>query len=433
VTTPISYSEAHAALAPLARFPRLALAVSGGADSMALLHLAAHWSAENESRPRLTVLTVDHGLRAESREEAAMVARAADGLGLPHAILTWRAAGLGGRLQERAREARYDLMAAYCHAHGIPALVTAHHLDDQAETFIMRLKRGSGLDGLAAIPEESMWSGIAVLRPLLDMPKVRLVATLAEAGLGWTEDPSNGDERFERARMRANAGAMAKLGLTAEALARSARRLRRARTALDRSAKDFFAAHGAMSGAGYCLIERAALHAAPEEIALRVLARAVSAVSGRDAPLRLAKLESLLASLGEDAKSAHTLGGCRLQPIGDRLGVFRETRGMGLPLLRLAPGERALWDNRFAVELEANAPTPVTVAALGESRWRDLRRGAPWLDALPRFAGATLPACFAGESILLPHLGEAAGAAFRARFVNAPSSLGQRAEFEGCN
>jgi tRNA(Ile)-lysidine synthase len=330
-------------------------------------------------------------------------------------------------------------MATYCHAHDIPALVTAHHLDDQAETFLMRLRRGSGLDGLAAIPEESVWSGIAVLRPLLDMPKARLAATLEAAGLGWAEDPSNRDERFERARVRANHEALAKLGLTSEALARSARRLRRARAALDDAAQTFLATHGAMSEAGYCLIERAALIAAPEEIALRVLARAVNAVSGREAPLQLAKLESLLEGLNENPKAAHTLGGCRLQTISGRLGVFRETRGTGLPSLELAPGERALWDNRFAVELRSSASAPVTVAALGEARWRELRGLAPWLDQLPRFAGAALPACFDGDQILVPTLGQGADAAgagraqFSARFVNAPSTFGQRAAFEGWN
>ena len=440
MATPISSSEAQAAFGRLIRFPRLALAVSGGADSLALFHLMAEWRAEGEAKPDLTVLTVDHGLRAESREEAAMVARMAESLGLRHAILTWtQGASQSGGLQERAREARYDLMAAYCHAHDISALVTAHHLDDQAETFLMRLKRGSGLDGLAAIPEESVWSGIAVLRPLLDMPKARLAATLTAAGLGWAEDPSNRDERFERARMRADSEALAKLGLTPEALARSARRLRRARAALDDAAQTFFGLHGAMSEAGYCLIERAALIAAPEEIALRALARSVNAVSGRESPLQLGKLELLLEGLSENPKAAHTLGGCRVQPIGGRLGVFRETRGTGLPSLQLAPGERALWDNRFAVELPSSASAPVTVAALGEARWRDLRGSAPWLDRLPRYAGATLPACFDGDQILVPALGQGADTAgegvahFSARFVNAPSTFGQRAAFEGWN
>lgn len=428
MAAPLTSTEARAAFAFLSRFPRLALAVSGGSDSVALLHLVARWRLEGEARPDVMVLTVDHGLRAGSREEAAMVARMAASLGLPHAILTWtRDEKQSGGLQVLARDARYGLMAAYCHAHHIPALVTAHHLDDQAETFLMRLKRGSGLDGLVAIPEESVWSGIVVLRPLLDVPKARLAATLIEAGLGWAEDPSNSDPRFERARMRACSDALAKLGLTPEALARSAQRLRRARAALDEAAEGLLAEHGAMSEAGYWLIARDALVAAPEEIALRALARVVAAVGGRLKPLRLSKLEALLTTLVERPRTTHTLGGCRLQPISQRLGIFRETRGTGFPSLRLDPGQRALWDNRFRVELPSSALSSVTVSALGESRWRDLRASVPWLMALPRFAGAALPACWQGDGILLPHLGitdtsDEISASFSARFVDAPST-----------
>ena len=288
MATPISSGEARAAFAPLISFPRLALAVSGGADSMALLHLIARWRVEDALKREVTVLTVDHGLRAElargSRDGGA------DGCKPRPATCSsspGRATSGKAEVCKSGRgPGRYDLMAAYCQAHDIPALVTAHHLDDQAETFLMRLKRGSGLDGLAAIPEESMWSGVAVLRPLLDIPKARLAATLTEAGITWVEDPSNRDQRFERARMRACSDALGKLGLTPEALARSARRLRRARAALDHAADKFLAEHGAMSEAGYCLIARDALVALPAEIALRVLARAVNAVGGRETPLQ---------------------------------------------------------------------------------------------------------------------------------------------------
>jgi len=198
---PIALLEARTLLAPLRRFSRVALAVSGGPDSLALMQLAARLRAE--FGVSLTVLTVDHGLRESSGEEAAMVGRQAAALGLPHAILTWASGeSRAASLQARARAARYDLMAAYCHAHDIQALVTAHHLDDQAETFLMRLKRGSGLDGLAAIPERGAWAGIAVLRPLLDVQKARLVATLREADVRFVCDPSNHDPRFERARVR---------------------------------------------------------------------------------------------------------------------------------------------------------------------------------------------------------------------------------------
>lgn len=404
---PITLAEARELLAPLAQFPRVALAVSGGPDSLALLQLAARLRADLELN--LTVLTVDHGLRDSSRDEAAMVERHAASLGLPHAILTWQ----GGEprstgLQARARAARYDLMAAYCHAHDIAALVTAHHLDDQAETFLMRLKRGSGLDGLAAIPERGAWAGIAVLRPLLDVEKARLIATLQAAGVSFVSDPTNHDPRFERARVRRSQDALSLLGLTPEALALSARRLRRAREALEAVARSFLVANSEISDAGYALIDHAALASAPPEIALRALAQLIGAVGGGETPLQLAKLEALLAALTAHPGKSHTLGRCRIEPMAGRLGVFREMRATGLPETQLLPGMRALWDNRFRIELRADAPEPIVVRALGESGWRALKDRSVLAASLPRLAGRTLPACWRGGILLgLPMLGPA--------------------------
>jgi tRNA(Ile)-lysidine synthase len=432
MTAPITLSEAEALLAPLSRFPRLALAVSGGPDSVALMHLAARWCDTRGGTPELSVLTVDHGLRAASREEAELVGRVAAARGLRHTILTWtnegaRAAGV----QARARAARYDLMAAHCHANDIPALVTAHTLDDQAETFLMRLKRGSGLDGLAAIPEQGAWAGIAVLRPLLDVAKARLVATLDAAGIAFVADPSNVDPRFERARVRANAGALAALSLTPDALALAARRLRRAREALESVAQNFLAANSEISEAGYALIGREALEAAPQEIALRALAQLIGVVGGGETPLQLAKLEHLLGALHQDPGKAHTLGRCRLEPCAGRLGIFREVRGKGLPEARLGPGQRLLWDNRFRIELGANETKSVMVKALGETGWRSLRERSAFASSLPRLAGRTLPSCWRGEMLLgLPMFEEteASGLDCRARFIRAakPQDGGER-------
>ncbi|HET9935975.1 MAG TPA: tRNA lysidine(34) synthetase TilS [Methyloceanibacter sp.] len=424
-TLPISPSESRRLFALLAPFPHAALAVSGGPDSLALMLLAARWRDAREDGPKLSVLTVDHGLRSGARAEAEQVGRLASALGLPHKILTWeKNEPPPASLQAKARTARYDLMAAYCHAHGIPALVTAHTQDDQAETFLMRLKRGSGLDGLAAIPERGAWAGISVLRPLLDAPKARLIATLDAAGLSYVTDPSNADPRFERARMRARASALEAFGLSPEALALSARRLRRAREALDGAACDFLVRHGAMSAAGYATIDREALAAAPQEIALRALAQVIAAVGGGEAPVQLAKLEALLAALEANPDKAHTLGRCRLQPVSGRLGFFREVRSGGLPVAKLRPGERALWDNRFAIELGADEPESLTVKALGDEGFQALRERSDAVSALPRLAGRTLPACWRGEVLLgLPQLGlpgsRAPFVAFcRARFVS---------------
>ena len=422
---PVSPSEADALFARLAPVPRLALAVSGGPDSLALMLLVARWRDARREGPALSVLTVDHGLRASAREEAELVRRTASGLGLGHAILTWEKAELpSASLQARARSARYDLMAAYCHAHEIPALLTAHTQDDQAETFLMRLKRGSGLDGLAAIPERGVWAGIAVLRPLLDVPKARLLATLSDAGLPFVSDPSNTDLRFERARMRERTGALEALGLIPEALALSARRLRRAREALDAAARDFLARHSTMNAAGYATIDRGALAAAPQEIALRALAQLIAAVGGGEAPVQLAKLETLLASLAANPDKARTLGRCRLESVSGRLGLFREVRGAGLPVAQLRPGERALWDNRFAIELGAGEPEPITVKALGDKGFLALRDRSALISSVPRLAGRTLPSCWRGEVLLgLPALGavgwsEPSGLDCRASFVS---------------
>ena len=426
---PITLTEARELLAPLTRFPRVALAVSGGPDSLALMQLAAQ--LRTELGLSLTVLTVDHGLRASSREEAVMVGRHAAALGLQHVLLAWESGEpRSASLQARARAARYDLMTAYCHAHDIPALVTAHHLDDQAETVLMRLKRGSGLNGLAAIPEQGAWAGIAVLRPLLDVPKARFVATLQEAGMSFVCDPSNQDARFERARVRGSRDTLGVLGLTPKALALSARRLRRAREALDATAQSFLAANGETSEAGYALIDRAALASAPQEIVLRALAHLIGAVGGGETPLQLAKLESLLVALVAHPGKARTLGRCRIEPMSGRLGIFRELRGKGLPVTELLPGMRALWDNRFRIELPADAPEPIIVRALGEFGWRELKERSALAASLPRFAGRTLPACWRGEILLgLPVLGRRPGDALsaiacHATFVNRGEAAG---------
>lgn len=433
---PIKAQEAQKLFKMLQRFPHLALAVSGGPDSLALMHLAAGWREDQSAALKLSVLTVDHGLRAQSRDEALMVGRMAQALGLPHTILTWE--GGGGQtasLQARARAARYDLMAGFCHAHDIQGLVTAHTQDDQAETFLMRLKRGSGLDGLAAIPERGAWAGIAVLRPLLDVPKARLVATLNERGIGFASDPSNADPRFERVRVRRSGEALSALGLTPEALALSARRLRRAREVLDHAAHSFLSASSETSEAGYSLIDRAALASAPQEIALRALSYVIARVGGGEEPVRLAKLEALLASLAENPEQTHTLGRCRLGPISGRLGIFREIRAKGLPVARLEPGGRTLWDNRFRIELGPGETEPVTVRGLGELGFAALRDRSDVAASLPRLAGRTLPGCWRGEDFIgvpalgnMSDLGQRASFDCRARFVSAEgvSSGGER-------
>ncbi len=392
---PISRHEADRLLARLLRFPRLALAVSGGPDSLALMHLVAGWRGAARA---VSVLTVDHALRAGSREEAETVSAGAHALGFPHRILTWRHGPVEARIQARAREARYSLMADYCAAHDIPALVTAHHLDDCAETFLMRLARGSGLDGLAAIPEEGSWAGLTLLRPLLDVPKARLVATVCAAGIPFVTDPSNADPRFERTQLRGAMQTLEGLGLTAEAIALSAKRLRRARVSLDADTDRFLETCEERSPAGYVSVDLEALFGTSEEIALRTLQRLVGAVGGAFEPARLAKFEALLEAMKTDPTKAHTLGGCQVVPHAGRLYGFREMRKRGLPVLHLRPGERTLWDNRFRIALSTEAAGPITVQALGEEGLGALKDRLP--ASVPRLAARALPACWRDGELL---------------------------------
>lgn len=374
---------------------------------MALMHLAARWCGLVARHPNsFTVLAVDHGLREGSRSEVEKVARRAGELGFGHAVLTWEGVKPRTRLQEQARDTRYALMAAYCRAHDLSALVTAHTMEDQAETLILRLARGSGVDGLSAMAAETKLEGVALLRPLLSVSRARLRGQLRADGETWIDDPSNENLAFERIRIRKAARHLAALGVTPAAIARSAARLGYARDALDVSAADLFADVAAFMPEGYAVLEGAGLAQAPFELALRVLSRALRAVGGQTPPRR-AKLEKMLSDLRLGVKRA-TLGGCVLDARGDTLRIFREAGRMARRPVPIAPGQTLLWDGRFRISLAASAPTGACIAPLGEAGWRiaasasvPAKSGAAVRGALPpRLAGIATPALWGGDTLL---------------------------------
>jgi tRNA(Ile)-lysidine synthase len=397
---PVGEDELDALFAPLSPFKLLILAVSGGADSVAMMHLVARWSKRHRDGEReLLVATVDHGLRPDSRREAAWVAGEAAALGLRHQILTWEGLKPSSALQDAARNARYRLLSELCWSEGgdgAGAIVTAHTEDDQAETFLMRLARGSGLDGLTGMSAQRILSagaGCRLLRPLLRIPGARLEATLQAGRLSWIEDPSNDCDRFERVRLRKARNALEAIGLSNAAIALSARRLERARAALEAAASKLeVAARLDLHGGMFASLDADAFHAAAEELRLRVLSRLVSAFGGQDAPARLAKLEAVLARLPEPTFAAATLGGCVIARQANEIRVFREPGREGLPELTLAPGAAAVWDRRFRVRAAPDARGPVLVRALSGTEYAKLRRdlGAP-AGLPPARVAATLP------------------------------------------
>jgi len=284
-----------ALLAGWRAFPSVLIAVSGGPDSTALLWLAAHWrDALGAPAPMLLAATVDHGLRPEAAAEAEAVGRLCAALGVPHRILDWRGLKPVHGLQEAAREARYALLLAAAREAGCPALALAHTLDDQAETVLFRLARGSGIGGLGAMRADSRREGVRLLRPLLGVPKARLVQTLQAAGVPFVRDPANADPRFARARLRRLAPALAAEGLDARRLAAFAARAARMEAAAEAATDAAEAALGREEGATRLAV--AVFQGLPEEIGLRLLGRLL-ARHGTEGPVELGKLEALAQGL----------------------------------------------------------------------------------------------------------------------------------------
>ncbi len=330
----IGDDEANALFSGLEDLRGLLLAVSGGSDSTALLVLAARWarglSKRHKHPPKLAAVTIDHGLRPESRREALAVKQLARRLGVPHRTLSWRGKKPNTGLQEAARYARYRLLAEEAARSGYEHILTAHTLDDQAETVLFRLARGSGLTGLAGMADAAPIpvgrdAAIFLVRPLLRVSKARLVATLRAIGIAHSEDPTNRDPRYTRTRLRALLPGLAQEGLDADGLARLASRMRRADATIEFAVAAARAAlaPGPWRHRGPIVFEIARFADLPAEVALRLLGRAVTH-AGNEGPVELGKLELLYDALrSARAPLRRTLAGALITLAPERLTVER--------------------------------------------------------------------------------------------------------------
>ncbi len=411
------FSSLMADFGPFERPPALAVAVSGGADSMALACLAQDWAGSHGGS--IQALTVDHGLRKESRAEARQVGRWLAARGIAHTILTWRGDKPSAGIQAAAREGRYALLENWCRNKGVLHLLLAHHLEDQAETFLLRLGRGSGLAGLAGMAAVEYREGLRLLRPLLAVPKVCLAATLTARGQDWVEDPSNRNEKFRRVRARTILAGLAPEGLEAARIADAAARLRRASDAIDAQVSDVLVEAVIIHPEGYARLDAAALRAAPEEASLRALSRVLMTVSGQVYPPRFERLRHLhggLADLALRRSGGRTLHGCRIAPgsgafRASRYGlvVTREMSAIGDPVT-LAAGASAVWDGRFRIGVVRSAGTgrqSWRVQPLGKAGWTEIRGqvNETRATAIPAAARLTLPAFYDGKGVVaMPHL-----------------------------
>lgn len=357
---------------------RLGVAVSGGGDSIALLHILSR--CFEPGRVALFAVTVDHGLRPEAAQEALSVQTFSTSLLVPHTTLRWQTPDPSGNLQERAREARYRLISTWAKTQDIAVLAVGHTADDQAETVLMRLARSSGVDGLAAMPLNRTLFGMTLIRPLLGLTRQELRDYLNAHGIDWVEDPSNQDTSFERVRIREALTHLAPLGLTPQALSDVARNMTRAREALDWYS--FLAARDiAVVDGGDVLFDLRQFRALPEEIARRLLVRSVSWIGGsvhgpRRVPLGLA-LESIRSG------RSSTLGGCNVLRHDKHVWISREHNAVQ----SLRCGVDEVWDGRW--QMIGPVRDGLEVRALGRdglnecTDWRSTGRPLASLIASP--------------------------------------------------
>lgn len=403
-----AFERLMAPLGPFEAAPVLAVAVSGGRDSMALALLADAWARARGGA--VVALTVDHALRRESAAEAAQVAAWMAARGIAHETLVWTGDKPATGIQEAARDARHRLLAAACRRRGLLHLCLAHQRDDQAETLLFRLAHGSGPDGLAGMAPVRHVDDVRLLRPLLDVPRATLTATCLGFGQAWIDDPGNTAPRYARGRLRAAEDARAALGLGDAILAATARRSAAARASLEGAAAAALARHAALFPEGYALVDAALLHR-DGEVRRRVLTPLLVAVGGQPHPPRWEEVERLSARLSALAPGrSATLGGCAVRRLGGGRLLLTREEGRVAPPRPLAPGEDSLWDGRFLVRWRRRPESPISplqVGALGTAAARRImveEGAAP--SVLPKAVLATLPALWRDGALMgVPHLG----------------------------
>ena len=361
----------------------LGVAVSGGGDSMALLYLAAEWA--DRANVGLRVATVDHGIRADVHAEHAAVANASRDLELEHSILCVPPLA-PGNVQHAARRARYEALAEWARVEGCAAVLLGHTENDLAETLLIRLARGSGLDGLSAMEPDFMRQDMRFLRPLLGVGRAALRAELTQRDVSWCEDPSNEDTSFQRVRARQALEALATLGLEAAALADTANRLRMTQRALDDTVNHFAERSVAQAADGSVRIDLGSFGELGVHLRARILGEVLRRLTGGDYAPRWAQIEAVLAQL-KAAGDVATLAHHRIARHAQTLHVTRETKGLPAPQ-PLTSG--LIWDARWRIE----GATERAIIPLGES---GLKRMDWRQTGLSRRALLASPALDAGE------------------------------------
>lgn len=345
----------------------IGVAVSGGSDSLALLHLLNDWG-----RAKIVAATVDHGLRKEAAEEAAYVGRICAALNIPHDTLRWTAWNGSGNVQDEARRARYGLLARWGKKRGVDFVTLGHTRDDVAETFLMRLARKSGVDGLAAMAARANKNGMRFDRPLLDVSRADLRHYLHETGVAWVDDPSNDNDAFDRVRARQLLENLGEMGITSDVLGSVAAKLRAERSALGQAVYEL-ADRITHEEAGDVIIDAKRFSIAHPELQRRLLNVALQWVASADYTPRHDALMEVAQAI--DMRQTKTLHGCLITAGAADIRIGREFNAVWDATAQPS----ALWDGRW--QLTGPAELGDEVRALGEEG----------LGQLPDWRAAGLP------------------------------------------
>ncbi len=388
--------------------PEIAVAVSGGPDSLALALLAARWATRRGGR--VIGLTVDHGLRVGSAKEARQVGNWLSSHSIDHHILklNWPGRAPHTDIQNQARTGRYQCLGDWCRTRGVLHLLVGHHLDDQVETFLLRLGRGSGVDGLSSMSAISERANYRILRPLLEVSKLRLEATLKRADQLWVKDPSNMDPRYSRVKLRTALTTIEDEKLATHRLGRTATAMARTRHALDLNVAAILARGAICDTGGFIRLSRAIISRQPDELALRIMARCLTTVSGQPYAPRLDALARLLEAWQKPATSGgRTLAGCSVTasgPKGATLLIIRELSATAPPI-DVTPGQNQTWDHRFEIRPLKNLPANLRMGALGALAPGNSKTARKILRPdLPARAISTLPVLANGNSVYIPRI-----------------------------
>ncbi|MEM9211447.1 MAG: tRNA lysidine(34) synthetase TilS [Pseudomonadota bacterium] len=356
---------------------RLGVMVSGGSDSLALLHLL-HDGAKRLGKPMLFAVTVDHGLREDAARECRKVMTMAASMGLAAEVLNVEPASLGGNLMAAARDARYQAVARWARTNNLDAVAVGHTRTDRAETFLMRLARGSGVDGLAGMSAEWKAEGMTWMRPLLDLSRETLRSYLRARDVQWIDDPTNDDDRFLRVQVRKISPVLSEIGLTENRLSEAAGHLARARNALDRVAMELAQRAAHATWLGTITIAHEEFFQAHEEFQLRLLAKSLQWVTGDRYRPRFSALTAALSDLKNGASV--TLHGTLCVVRKTEIHVLREPNAVN------AQNDDGIWDGRWLVDPGECYDSVGDQVSEFEPNWRSF--------GLPKEAWMSLPNVF---------------------------------------